>query len=200
MRFKPDHKDQERPRIVVAAGRRFRLAGYDGASAAEVMAEAGLTTGALYTQFRSKAELMQEVIATGLARVVQNFGANRARDPKGWFAQVVERYLSREHRNRVAAGCVLPTLTLDAGRMGRDTQRTYKKGLEHIVATMESGLPDTPEMPARDRALAALALFAGGVSLARAVPDGRLAEDILAACRKAALTLGRTPDAEGVGP
>jgi TetR/AcrR family transcriptional regulator, transcriptional repressor for nem operon len=196
MRFKPDHKDRERPRIVAAAGRRFRQSGYGGASAAEVMAEAGLTTGALYTQFRSKAELMQEVIAAGLARVVENFGGNRARDPKGWFVGVAERYLSREHRNRVAAGCVLPTLTLDAGRMGPDTQRAYKKGLQNIVATMEAGLPDTPDMPARDRAIAALALFAGGVLLARAVPDGRFSEEILAACRKAALTLGTTPDAQ----
>lgn len=186
MRYPPDHKDQVRPRIVEAAGRRFRLSGYDGASAGDLMAEAGLTTGALYSQFRSKADLMLEVMAVGLSRVTRRFRAMREQDPGGWFAALVATYLSREHRNRVAEGCALPTLTVDATRLGPEARQLYGNGVEQIAAVMAAGAEDPA---ARERALAALALFAGGIILSRAVPDGALSEEILAACRKAALGL-----------
>jgi TetR/AcrR family transcriptional regulator, transcriptional repressor for nem operon len=184
MRYPPDHKDRARPRIVEAAGRCFRVAGYEGASAGDLMAEAGLTTGALYTQFRSKRDLMLEVMAVGLTRVAERFRQLRERDPQGWFTNLVASYLSREHRNRIAEGCALPTLTPDAGRLGAAAQRIYADGVVHAAGILSGGDPTQ-----RDKALATLALFAGGIILARAVPDGALSEEILAACRKAALTL-----------
>jgi TetR/AcrR family transcriptional regulator, transcriptional repressor for nem operon len=184
MRYPPDHKEQVRPRIVEAAGRRFRQLGYEGASAGDLMAAAGLTTGALYTQFRSKRDLMLEVMAVGLTRVAERFRMLRERDPAGWFAKLVSSYLSREHRNRIAEGCALPTLSVDAGRLGAGAQRVYADGIERTAGILCGG-----DVAQRDNALATLALFTGGIVLARAVPDGALSEEILAACRKAALAL-----------
>jgi TetR/AcrR family transcriptional repressor of uid operon len=45
-------------RLIVAASQVFAEKGYDGAGVAEIARRAGLTTGAIYSRFRGKAELL----------------------------------------------------------------------------------------------------------------------------------------------
>jgi AcrR family transcriptional regulator len=49
-------------RLVVAAAQVFAERGYDGAGVAEIARRAGLTTGAIYSRFSGKAELLAEAI------------------------------------------------------------------------------------------------------------------------------------------
>ena len=49
--------EQTRSELLAAAARVFSLKGYDGASIADITNEAGLTSGAVYAHYRSKAEL-----------------------------------------------------------------------------------------------------------------------------------------------
>ena len=49
--------EQTRSELLAAAARVFSLKGYDGASIADITNEAGLTSGAVYADYRSKAEL-----------------------------------------------------------------------------------------------------------------------------------------------
>jgi AcrR family transcriptional regulator len=51
-------------RLVAAAAAVFAEKGYDGAGVAEIARRAGLTTGAIYSRFTGKAELLASVIAT----------------------------------------------------------------------------------------------------------------------------------------
>jgi TetR/AcrR family transcriptional regulator, repressor for uid operon len=50
-------------RLVEAAGQVFAEKGYDGAGVAEIARRAGLTTGAIYSRFSGKAELLAATIA-----------------------------------------------------------------------------------------------------------------------------------------
>jgi len=81
------------------------------------------------------------------------------------------------------------------GSVGRLDSQESLVGLEDLdlVATFEPRMPRTLGPP-RDRALATIALFVGGVMLARAVKDRKLSGRILRACRFLAIPEG-TPNA-----
>jgi AcrR family transcriptional regulator len=50
--------DQTRERLLDAAARIFELRGYEGATVSEIAREAGVTSGAIYAHYASKAELL----------------------------------------------------------------------------------------------------------------------------------------------
>jgi AcrR family transcriptional regulator len=56
--------DSTRARLVDAAAEVFAEKGYDGAGVAEIARRAGFTTGAIYSRFTGKAQLLAEAIET----------------------------------------------------------------------------------------------------------------------------------------
>jgi AcrR family transcriptional regulator len=66
-----------RQRLLDAAAEVFCERGYDGTTVAEVARRAGLTTGAIYANFRDKAELLLETIERSSAGVVADMEAAR---------------------------------------------------------------------------------------------------------------------------
>jgi AcrR family transcriptional regulator len=54
--------EQTRAELLAAAATVFALKGYDGASIADICGEAGLSTGAVYASYASKAELFVAVL------------------------------------------------------------------------------------------------------------------------------------------
>jgi AcrR family transcriptional regulator len=60
--------DQTRERLVDAAAKVFAERGYEGATIADIAREAGLSTGAIYAHYRSKAELLAKAIRAQSAR------------------------------------------------------------------------------------------------------------------------------------
>jgi TetR/AcrR family transcriptional repressor of uid operon len=66
----PDEADDTASRLVRAATEVFAEKGYDGAGVAEIARRAGLSTGAIYSRFTGKAQLLSEAIAsTGLGEL-----------------------------------------------------------------------------------------------------------------------------------
>lgn len=57
--------DETRDRLVEAATQVFAEQGYDGARTSEIARRAGLSTGAIYSQYETKAELLLEAIRCG---------------------------------------------------------------------------------------------------------------------------------------
>jgi AcrR family transcriptional regulator len=66
-----------RMRLLDAAATVFCERGYEGTTVAEVARRAGLTTGAIYANFRDKAELLLQTIERGSAGVVADMEAAR---------------------------------------------------------------------------------------------------------------------------
>ncbi|MFI0352256.1 TetR/AcrR family transcriptional regulator [Actinomadura sp. 9N407] len=56
-----------RDRLIAAAVQEFGEQGYDRARVQDIARRAGLTTGAIYGNFRNKAELLAEAVDSGLA-------------------------------------------------------------------------------------------------------------------------------------
>ena len=187
MRYAADHKKRTHAKIVEAASRLFKAGGFVGVGVDSVMKAAGLTPGGFYAHFDSKEVLLAETLPLALRRM-QEWLLAGLEEERGlaWLRAVVRRYLSRTHRDAVAEGCPMPALTPDIGRVGTLAQETFETHLRDLVTEFTARMPSTLGPP-HDRALATIALFVGGVMLARAVKDRRLSGQILRACRLLAI-------------
>src|SRR3954454_18612875 len=103
MRYPKDQKQATRRRIVEAAGRRFKQEGIEGAGVAAVMSDAGLTNGAFYGHFKSKEDLVANVLADQLRAQRQSFDAQPS--DRGGLEAFICSYLSPEHRDQRPDGC-----------------------------------------------------------------------------------------------
>lgn len=167
--------EANRAQVVETASALFREHGYDGVGIADLMAAAGFTHGGFYKQFRSKAELMAEAAACGIARTAAQ---TEGLDP----AKFVRNYLSREHRDGRATGCTMAALGGDAARQPEALRRIYAEGIEALIAALSRG--DAPTGEERADLLAMLAQAVGAIVMSRACPDDSpLADEILAVCR-----------------
>ncbi|MGJ7490579.1 TetR family transcriptional regulator [Variovorax sp. ZT4R33] len=169
-----------RAHVVETASTLFREHGYDGIGIADLMAAAGFTHGGFYKHFRSKAELMAESAACGIAQTAAlTAGVDRS--------EFVRHYLSREHRDSRAAGCTMAALGGDVARQSETVRATFADGIESLLAALRSedaSLDDADAGQARARSLDLLTHAVGAIVMSRACPDDSpLADEILSVCR-----------------
>ncbi len=184
------HKKEMRGRILNAASRSFRMRGYSGIGVDGLAKAAGVTSGAFYGHFRSKEEAFLAAVVAGLDEYragVETFRANYGED---WTIALADYYLGQGHRHDLACGCALPTLSPEVVRSSDSRVRSaYQTGLLRLTETVAAGLATGTATEKRDDAWVLLSLLAGGVTLARAVWDEALAEQISAAVRRAAIAI-----------
>lgn len=188
MRWKEGQKEATRQQILSAAGALFRERGYANTSVADVMARAERTVGGFYAHFDSKEQLLAEVLASAqtgtegslFAGLEQASGADLVRE-------LTRRYLSTAHRDAVAEGCPLPSLSVEAGRLGDGPREELTGYLRMMTGLLEErGAPSRGGLTPQQLALAMTSLSVGGLLLARAVSDPQLSNEILRACRRLA--------------
>lgn len=152
------------------------------------MQACSMTAGAFYAQFRSKEALLREALGFAMSdirrRIVE--GLDDLPD-SARFQEIVRRYLSSVHRDSPADGCSLPSLSTEVGRSGAEVREVFQAELLEMAAAFDGHLLHSDD-EVRSRALATLALCAGGVMLARAVKDQTLSDEILEACQRLALS------------
>ena len=134
------------------------------------MAAAGLTHGAFYGYFRSKDELVAAALADLLATP----------RPAGKWAQSAARYLSPGHRDDCAGGCPVAALAGDAAREFAAGARDDGGGNR-----AHDRPPDRRAGGAEERvaAVGRVAAMVGALILSRAIGEGELSEEVLAATR-----------------
>jgi AcrR family transcriptional regulator len=178
MRYGKNHKQATRQRIVEAAGRRFKQDGIDGAGVATVMSDAGLTNGAFYGHFRSKEDLVANVLADQLRAQRESFDAQSS-DRAGLEA-FIRSYLSPEHRDQSADGCPSAALIDEIVRRPAATKRVFTDELAGTMNDIASRLDPTDVEAARANALALFGFMLGTLQLARALTDRDLSDQLLA--------------------
>lgn len=172
-----------RERLLEAAGRGFRVGGYGGIGVDGLAKEAGLTSGAFYAHFDSKADAFRGAIVEGLRGFTAAVVQFRERFGAGWREAFVDFYLVDRMAVELCEACVLPTLTADATRADEATREAYEAELRGLVDVVAEGLGTDD---GRERAWALLAVLSGTAAMGRAVRDVKLREEILAAGRKRA--------------
>ena len=187
-RYSSAHKADSRVKILAAAAQLFRKKGFNQTGIDAVMSLAGLTAGAFYAHFDSKADLFSQTLAraTAAGRTKLLAGLENLPDPQ-WFSVAVKRYLSEVHRDDLAEGCAIPALVSELARGDRKARKVFDQYVEEVEAAWGSRTPATAGFSGADRALATFCLLVGGISLARAVHSKTLSDRILRVCRRLAL-------------
>ncbi|MBP1852595.1 TetR/AcrR family transcriptional regulator [Rhizobium halophytocola] len=170
-------------RLLEAAGRGFRTGGYGGIGVDALAKEAGLTSGAFYAHFGSKAEAFHQTVMDGLAVLDQGVAVHQAEWGPHWLAHFVDFYLGDRMMLGLDQACVLPGLSADVARAPHKTRKAYADALSALADRIAGGLGGDD---ARERAYALLAQLSGAASLARAVTDETVRETVLQAAAKAA--------------
>jgi len=179
MRVSREQAAENRQRIVETASRMFREHGFDGVGVDAIMNGVGLTHGGFYGHFRSKDDLAAEAMTRALERSVEK----QSRYTK--LNDLVSGYLSGRHCADRANGCAVAALGADIVRQGegvRGALTAYVRGqLDRFTSLLRNGTAKSR----RRRAITTLAGMVGALTLARAVDDPALSEEILALARDA---------------
>ena len=180
-------KEDTRQRILNAASRGFRSRGYAGIGIDALVKEAGVTSGAFYGYFRSKEEAFLTAAVAGLDEYRSTIEAFRANHGTNWTVALADYYMGRQHRANLASGCALATLSPEVMRSGQRVRVAYQTELVKLNGAIAAGFTTGTEIEKQNHAWILLALLAGGVTLARAVWDENLSDQISRAIHQAAI-------------
>lgn len=176
--------------IRAAAFKQFAERGYPVVTVRDIMKACGLTQGALYNHFRSKDELLHDIIASTqaeLERLCQQAVAGAGDDPRAKLAAFVRAYVIRHCRLRVEAlvanreiGWLGPERVSDIRR----SRRAIRDVLVGVLAQgVERGVFAPPKVDGReDLKAVAMALLDQCTHVSMWYrPGGRLGEEQMAA-------------------
>lgn len=180
-RPKGTHSDAKE-RLAAAAGRGFRSGGFGGIGVDGLAKAAGLTSGAFYAHFGSKAEAFRSTVHQGMHDLAEGIAAFQA-SGGNWVGAFIDFYLTERVTCDIGEACALQSLSVDVARADPPTRDAYAAELDRAINALAAGTGS------RARAIALLALLSGGVSMARATSDPTLAGEIIADLRAAAYSL-----------
>jgi len=174
MRYKPDQKKETHQKIIDAAGRSFRKNGFSGIGVDGLAKEAGVTSGAFYKHFPSKKAAFESTVVEGLKEVQQAILAMQQTDGKEWWKTLAEFYVTEKRTCDAKNSCGLQSLTSEVSRSDDDLKAVYEQELLKIASIATQGVDDAIS----SETWAKLALLIGGITMARAVSDPELSEQI----------------------
>ncbi|MDQ7995828.1 MAG: TetR/AcrR family transcriptional regulator [Luteibacter sp.] len=190
MRYEKGHKEQTRQKIVEAASERFRADGIDAVGVVSLMSDVGLTQGGFYNHFGSKEDLVRDSVASAATSAKDRMAVRVAGSRAEPHRAMVNTYLSADHRDHPASGCVAAALAAEMGRRPEETRAAFSEGYAEMVELIASTLPASVRgKRRRTLAMSVFASMVGSMSLSRAVAEQGLSDEVLTLGRQAALAL-----------
>jgi len=187
MRYKPGHKEEARLKIIAAVSHGFRRHGYAGIGVDGLAKSAGVTSGAIYSHFGSKDAAFSAALEFGLDEVIDGIPVFQENGGDRWAEDFADYYLGRPHRDDLAGGCAMTSLSPEVVRAEPGTHAVYEKKMNRIVELLAGGLAGGTRDDRRARAWAYLGILIGGLTIARASKTQKIAEEVAKAIREAAL-------------
>jgi TetR/AcrR family transcriptional regulator, transcriptional repressor for nem operon len=173
-----------RQRILAAAGRGFRQGGFGGIGVDGLAKEAGVTSGAFYGHFDSKATAFSEAVTVGMTDLKDGVRHFQTTYGASWWAQFVGFYLGDKRRCALAQSCALQSLAPEVARADATARAAFEAELLEVAHLVVAG-PIAADTPVDlDAAIAALATLVGAVTLSRAVSSTSVAEQIALATER----------------
>jgi AcrR family transcriptional regulator len=186
MPYTKTHKNRTRERILESSFRLFSIKGFKGVTIDDLMNNCGLTRGAFYAHFTSKAELYREALkfrasSTKLASLKPEGTTN-----KQWLSLLLNKYLSLEHvKGERSLSCPLAFLATDINMQNKAIKTAYADvyhGMNTAIMEYASSYTDCDEQDI----LSVTAMMIGAVAIARTLQNQDSIESLLAACRREA--------------
>lgn len=170
MRVSRKRMEENRTRILEAAGRLFRDKGFEAVTVVEVMKAAGLTHGGFYGYFASKDDLIAKTLAHSLrASVIDDFD----------LSIFLDNYLSPQHRDNPANGCFTAGLAAESRHQGPAARAAIADGIRRHMDGISAALPFGDEKERRRAAIGSWAAMVGAIILARSIDDTELSNEVL---------------------
>ncbi len=175
--MRSEKKELTRQRMVKAAAEGFRSHGY-GVGVDGLAKRAGVTSGAFYVHFGSKAEAFRQSVGHGLDDLLGGIHFFQQEHHDQWWPKFVNFYLGAKRTCDLTQSCSLQTLTPELARSDEATRQVFEDRFLSIAQSIVAG-PVSPGKPeTTGAALSALATLIGAVTLARAVKRDEIAEQI----------------------
>ena len=171
-------KEETKNRMIDAAGRSFREFGYGGIGVDGIAKAAGVTSGAFYAHLGSKNAAFNISVSVGLDEVIAAVPHYRSEYGKDWVKAFAEYYLGKTHRDDLACGCAMASLTPEVVKGEDETQLIYETKMKIISSLMADGLVGESAQNCLERAWAMLSVLIGGLNIARAMKSDELSEEI----------------------
>ena len=166
-------------RILDIAAARIRRDGIDRLAGAELMKEAGLSHGGFYRHFDSREQLVAEAAQRALSQGSAWTIASAKLGGQRGYTALVDGYLSPWHRDHPESGCGVAGVAADAARAGSPARDSYTRQVKECLAVL-ADLTGNPDRQAGEReAVLTLSVLVGAISMARAVDDPDLSEQIM---------------------
>ena len=107
-----------------------KQAGFAGTGLDALTAAANLTSGAYYTQFRSKAELLDAIVSHDMTVMRSAFNSHSPVK----MHRAITRYLSLQHAENPAQGCSIPALGAEIARAHSATRENFESHMVQLHA------------------------------------------------------------------
>lgn len=161
-----------RPRVVARSRR-------GGDEHRRLDARRRLTHGGFYKHFVSKDELSDLAARAAFQEIVARFDERVRREGRDAARRAYfDEYLSSAHVEQPEVGCPVAAFGADAGRYPEALSAAFADGAKMLIARIAA----TDAVADRAHAIRQLATVVGAVVVARAVGNGSLRDEILAAC------------------
>ena len=166
-------------RILDIAAARIRRDGIDSLTVAQLMKEAGLTHGGFYRHFDSREHLVAVAAQRALSQgSTWTMTSGRLGGRRG-FTKLVDGYLSAWHRDHPESGCGVAGIAADVARSDGSARDAYTHQVQVCLAVL-ADLIDNPDRQVGERdTVLTLSVLVGAISMARAVDDPDLSQQIL---------------------
>lgn len=182
-----EKKLQTRQRILDAAGRGFRKGGFGGVGVDGLAKEAGVTSGAFYVHFDSKATAFRESVAQGMSDLKDGVRHFQTTHGRTWWPEFVRFYLGTKRTCDLSESCALQSFPPEVARSDASSRAAFEAELLDVATIVAAGPPSDGVPPDADAAMAALATLVGAVTLARAMDDPAVSGRIAAAAERVLL-------------
>lgn len=182
-------KEKTKKRMVDAASRSFRQFGYGGIGVDGIAKEAGVTSGAFYAHLGSKSAAFNVAVVAGLDEVIEAIPMFRNSHGKYWIKAFAEYYLGKPHRDDLACGCAMASLTPEVVRGENEVHDIYEVKMKQIISLLADGIEGKSSKARNSKAWAFLSILIGGLNVARGMNSNKASEEIAKSVIDAAIEL-----------
>jgi TetR/AcrR family transcriptional repressor of nem operon len=198
MRVSREQAEENRRRVIEAAGRLFRERGFDGVGLNDLMGAVGLTQGGFYKQFKSKDDLAVQACDQVLADSTERLTCIVESGVDDPLASILNQYLSGAHREQIGEGCIFPALGPDAARHSPALIQSFEAGIKSYLEILGRAMRATLTHVGETDSTVVLSTMVGALMLSRLVEDETLSNRILDSAIKSLLNRNDRPEAQAL--
>jgi TetR/AcrR family transcriptional repressor of nem operon len=168
VRYPSDQKEKARAALLEAGVEQMKANGFNGIGVDGIAGAAGVTSGAFYSNFTNKAEMLAAIVETYLGQF--SAAPDSPHDDIDALKDFLAYYIGNAHCLDVETGCVMPALSEDVARHPA-IREVYDRQATAFATRIANALGGDPQR-AQQRAWSLIALMVGAVTVSRAMLPG----------------------------